>query len=183
MDAQTSTMEAKILQAVTARLAATDLSATVTTVRDLYQQIYAMVGEVSRGVCQATVREFLTAQIGPLVQGQVSDLMSLVEREVDSHQTAVGTGTNAAPGTPPDPAVQAAVTVIEAQARAMLGPQTAGGTTSYNVSFTVQSQMGANAQSSSIRTDQMTRVAASFNSKPELLRHGEIAPFTVRAAP
>lgn len=62
-----------------------------------------MVNDISRGVCQATVREFLTAQIGPLVQGQVTELMSLVETEVDSHQQAAGTGTNAAPSTPPIP--------------------------------------------------------------------------------
>lgn len=74
------------------------------------------------------------------------------------------------------------MTVIQAKAKSMLAPQTTAGVTSHNVSFTVQSQMGANSQGSSIRTDQMTRVAASFNSKPELLRPGETGPFTARSA-
>ncbi|MFO7678738.1 MAG: hypothetical protein R6X34_01685 [Chloroflexota bacterium] len=183
MDSEVTQMGARLEAAITAALAATDVSSSVNdNVRQLYRVLYDLVNNVSTSVTQETLRAFLSGQIRPLMEQQVNELMSLVEAEVDSHQTAAGTGTNAAPGAPVDPALAAAVTQMEARARTMMNPPTpaAGGTPNVPVTFTTNTLMGNNAAGTDLRLDQMQRIADNFNTNPPHLRHNDEEDFTVR---
>lgn len=174
----------KVQQAVSGILAGTDISGQVNNnVRSLYQVIYQMIQNVSTSVGQDTVRSFLSSQIRPLMDQQISDLLGWVDAEVQSHQTASGTGTNAAPNLPPDPALAAAVRQIEQQTRQMLNPAApaGGGTPNVPVRFTTNSLMGNNAAGTGLRSDQMSRIADNFNSNTPELRHENEENFSARS--
>lgn len=177
MDSEVSQMGDRLETAVMGALAASDISGNVNdSVRQLYRALYDLVNNVSASVTQETLRAFLSGQISPLMERQVNDLMSLVEAEVDRHQTASGTGTNAAPNAPADPQLAAAVTQMEARARQMLNPPApaAGGTPNVPVRFTTESLMGDNAAGTGLRLDQMSQIAANFNANvPDLRRNNE----------
>ena len=174
----------KVQQAVTGILAGTDISSQVNNnVGQLYRVIYQMIQNVSTSVAQDTVRSFLSSQIRPFMDQQISDLLGWVDAEVQSHQTASGTGTNAAPNIAPDPALAAAVRQMEQQARQMLNPPApaGGGTANAPVRFTTNSLMGNNAAGTSLRSDQMTRIADNFNNNVPHLRHNNEENFSARS--
>ncbi|MCL4871863.1 MAG: hypothetical protein KJ063_23130 [Anaerolineae bacterium] len=175
---------AKVEQAVTGILAGTDVSGQVNNnVRSLYRVIYQMIQNVSTSVGQDTVRSFLSGQIRPLMDQQISDLLGWVDSEVQSHQTATGTGTNANPNLPPDPALAAAVRQIEQQTRQMLNPAApaGGGTANVPVRFTTNSLMGNNNAGTGLRSDQMSRIADNFNSNVPQLRQANEENFSARS--
>ncbi|NHZ72500.1 MAG: hypothetical protein GWP17_05400, partial [Aquificales bacterium] len=183
MDSEVTQMGTRLEQAVTAALASSDISTNVNdSVRQLYRVLYDLVNNVSTAVTQQTLRAFLSGQIRPLMERQVNDLMGLVEAEVDSHQTASGTGTNAAPNAPVDPQLAAAVRQMEQRSRQMLNPATpaGGGTPNAPVRFTTNTLMGDNDAGTSLRPDQMQRIAANFNANIPDLRHNDEEIFDAR---
>jgi hypothetical protein len=186
MAGQINEMNTRILDGVTAILATSDIAAEVDdNVGQLYRYLYNMVTNVSESAALMTVREFLMEQISPLMETQVNELMTLVDAEIEAHHTAVGTGTDAAPDTPPDPALAAAVAQMEDTARTMLDPAAAVAAgavapTGHNVRFTVNALMGANSEGESVRTDQMQRIAENFNNNVPDLRHDDESEFSVR---
>jgi hypothetical protein len=125
---------------------------------------------------------------------------------VQKNQLAAGTGTNAAPGTAPDPQVAAAAQQMGQQIQTLLnrlspgatavadafnwGPLTQGfsgaGTASQqsaqDVAYTVESQMGNNVASNAIRPDQMENIVGHFNSEVPVLRHPDEDVFALRNA-
>lgn len=183
MNSEVTQMGTRLEQAVTAALAASDVSTSVNdSGRQLYRVLYDLVNNVSTSVTQQTLRAFLSGQIRPLMEQQVNELMSLVEAEVDRHQTASGTGTNASPSAPVDPQLAAAVRQMEQRSRQMLNPLSpAGGDTpNVPVRFTTNTLMGDNAAGTGLRTDQMQRIADNFNANIPNLRHNDEENFDAR---
>ena len=97
--------------------------------------------------------------------------------------TGFAADTNAAPNIAPDPALAAAVRQMEQQARQMLNPPApaGGGTANAPVRFTTNSLMGNNAAGTSLRSDQMTRIADNFNNNVPHLRHNNEENFSARS--
>jgi hypothetical protein len=187
MDAQTGDMATKIQAAVAGMTF--DVSAINDSVPALYRVIYEVVQAVSNSVATQAVRAFLTAQINPIVDSQVHQILSLVENEV---QGAGAAAANPA-ATPPDPQVAAAAHQMAGQVQTLLnrpaagspagtGTGTASTQTAQDVSYTVQSQMGDNVKSNAVRPDQMEGIVGQFNSNVPALRHADEDPFAMRNA-
>jgi len=151
-------------------------------VRQLYQVLYNLVQNVSTTALQNTIRQFLDSQISPVINQQLTDLLSLIETEPSRHTRATGTGTDAAPDAPPSPALMTAATSMRTQAQQMLNPPapTAGGQPQQNVTYTASSLMGANAAGQSLRAQQMTMIQDNFNSQTPHLRRANEDSFTIR---
>ena len=149
-----SEMPDVIDETVTNMLGATNISGNVNnSVRNLYTELYNLVNNAAIAVSQTTMRNFLGDEIYPLIDQQLADIMTMVEAETARHTTATGTGTNAAPGAPVIPGLMAAVQQMQATARTMLNPAApvAGGTAQQNVTYTMQTLMGANSEGTSLR--------------------------------
>jgi hypothetical protein len=146
----------------------------------VYQALLRIVGASARAAANGSLEALFAQAIQPTMEAQASQLLSWVEAETQRHTTATGTGTNASAGAP-NPALQAAVTQMEARMRTLLqNAQTASATaseepatssTAQPVNYTVQGLMGNNnTGGSGVRpdmmagTDTMAGVATQFNN-------------------
>ena len=182
-----ATISAKIQEAVVAALASGFDFSTVTSVRDLYQQLLRLVTNVSKTAARNALREFMTEGIRPMMDTQVRSILSMVEAETQrqASATATGSGSSASPGTPRDPALVAAVQQMETAMRTQLQnqplpttPATATAaeredprvsqTGAQDVTYDVNSLMGDNALGTGLRTDQMQRIVTLFNAQATL---------------
>jgi hypothetical protein len=137
-----------------------------TSAGGIYQRMYQVVRSSAEAAAIGTVIELFAQAIRPTLQAQVAQLLSWVEEETRRHTTAAGTGTNASPNTPADPALLAAVQQIEQNMRQQLqSAQTPGatgseepavGSTDQPVRYSVQGLMGDNnTGGAGVRADMM----------------------------
>jgi len=178
---------------------------------NLYTQLYQAFQIIAANSAQNTLGQFLSQQVGGLIDQQLSRVQALIAAEPDNHSTATPSGTDATGTGSPDPAIQARAIAIQAamrpvidQARAVRDtpetttqPSTTGGPATevvndQHVSLTVNSEMGSNhpgfGGSIGVRPDFMSGVARQFNnltpgSAATDLRHNALeSEFTVRMA-
>ena len=183
MESSLNNLSTEITNAVNAALA-TDISGEVAgSTRNLYTVLYNLVNNVSQTAMQAVLRQFLDSQITPVINSQMANLINLIETEPSRHTRATGTGTNAAPDTPPSPALLTAATSMRTQAQQLLRPPdpAGGGQAQQNVTYTAHTLMGANAAGQSLRTQQMQTIQENFNNQVPQLRHDGEDRFTVRS--
>jgi hypothetical protein len=188
-------VRARFLEAATVGIDTNPVSA-ARSAGGVYQAMYRVVSAAAQAAALRTMRELFGQAIRPTMEAQASQLLAWVEAETQRHTSVAGTGTNASPNTPPDPALLGAVQQMEGRMRQLLqNAQTASATASEEpatsstdqpVNYTVQGLMGDNnTGASGVRpdmmagTDTMAGVATQFNRN---LKRPDEDDFSARGA-
>ena len=188
-------LRARFLEAATVGIDTNPVSA-ARSAGGIYQAMYRIVSAAAQAAALQIMRELFAQAIRPTMEAQANQLLAWVEAETQRHTSVAGTGTNASPNTPPDPALLSAVQQMEGRMRQLLqSAQTASATASEEpatsstdqpVNYTVQGLMGDNnTGASGVRpdmmagTDTMAGVATQFNRN---LKRPDEDDFSARGA-
>lgn len=181
-----------------AAAAAGAIAGPATTAPQVYRRAYDLVGRIARTAGQGLVRDFLQAELEPLLQSSTATIAANITTEVENvMNTPAGALASAAPR---DPNLTAMVTAMQSRLAAQtpagqpanadpsaaprqpVPPGSPAGTAAapvatQEVTFTAEGQMGDNA--ADLRTDQFQRLVDQFNQPARRLRRDREGPFTV----
>lgn len=138
---------------------------------ELYRKAYGIVSSMAKEACRQVSTDLIGGVVQPVLTTSVADLESSLQAEVTRVMATPASGV-AALG-PPNPQMAALVGHMKAQLDADKAATAGGGRSplgagkaapDQNVTYTVQSLMGASADTS-IRADQFNPMVAQFNSQ------------------
>jgi hypothetical protein len=143
---------------------------TIGTTGRLYREAYALVSNAARTASRELMTELISSQMDPLLQSNVTDLVSAIDTEVERIMGTPASGV-AALGTP-DPNMTALVNAMKARLDADKAATAGGGrdplgkpggtAPAQDVTYSYQGLMGSNA-TTAVRPDQFAPMVKQFN--------------------
>jgi hypothetical protein len=153
----------------------------------LHRYLRTKFGQITSNVAQFTVQHFVSKQITQLINGQMDELSTMINEELEAHAagTATAAGTSASGSATPPDALRTAVRTMAERASTMQSTPERDSTGAFNsphIRYTVNALMGSNRDAEhglDLRMDYAHGIRDAFNAKTSDLKHANEDDFRV----